>query len=213
LTQTSETPDPQRLQRHLRALSAVNRQLQAQLDSGRPESRWTTARVRRGSVGSEWLRQLQRTGNPGRAVLVHAPARGVFLIEGMVRREVPSGMISNALSNLLGPVRAVTPEELDRYREGPPVAVLEAGLGRPFVVVAGKRLAIRGLPLPHPVQDEEMLAFPVGEELQVAVGGRAGANRLERTRALLADEGAVRATVTLSRKITGRIRRVGARSR
>jgi hypothetical protein len=146
-------------------------------------------------------------------VLVHAPARGVFVIEGMVRREVLSGMIVNALSNLLGPVHAVTPEELDRYREGPPVAVLEAGLGRPFVVVGGKRLAIRGLPLPHPVKDEEMLAFPVGEELQVAVGGRAGANRLERTRALLADEGAVRATVTLSRKITGRIRRVGARSR
>jgi hypothetical protein len=35
LTQTSETPDPQRLQRHVRALSAVNRQLHAQLDGGR----------------------------------------------------------------------------------------------------------------------------------------------------------------------------------
>ena len=123
------------------------------------------------------------------------------MIEGMVRREVLSGMISAGLANVLGPVRAIAPEELDRYREGPPVAVLEAGLGRPFVVVAGRRLAIRGLPLPHPVQDEEMLAFPVGEELRVAVGVRAGANRLERTRALLADEGLVRATVVLARKV------------
>ena len=213
MTQTSETPDPQRLQRHVRALSAVNRQLQAQLDSGSSEWRWSARRVRRGSVGSEWLRQLQRTGNPGRVLLVHVPARGVFLIEGTVRREVLSGMISNALTTLLGPVRAITVEELDRYHEGPPVAVLEAGLGRPFVVVAGKRLAIRGLPLPHPVQDEEMLAFPVGEELQVAGGVRAGANRLERTRALLADEGPVRATSTLAHKVAGRIRRVVGRSR
>ena len=141
------------------------------------------------------------------------PARGVFVIEGKVRREVLSGMIANVLTNLLGPVRAIAAEELDRYRDGPPVAVLEAGLGRPFVVVAGRRLAIRGLPLPHPVQDEEMLAFPVGEELQVAVGVRAGANRIERTRALLAHEGPVRATVTLARMVAGRIRHVGARSR
>ncbi len=135
------------------------------------------------------------------------------MIEGMDRREVLSGMISTGLTNVLGPVRAITSEELDRYREGPPVAVLEAGLGRPFVVVAGKRLAIRGLPLPHPVRDEEMLAFPIGEELQVAAGVRAGANRLERARAMLVDEGAVRATVTMSRKVAARIRRAGARHR
>jgi hypothetical protein len=209
----SETPDLRRLQRHVRALSAVNRQLQAQLDSGRPNSGWTANRVRRGSVGSEWLRQLQRNENPGPSRLVHVPARGVFVIEGMFRREVLSGMISAGLANVLGPVRAIEPQELDRYREGPPVAVLEAGLGRPFVVVGGKRLEIRGLPLPHPVQDDEMLAFPVGEELQVAVGVRAGANRLERTRALLADEGPVRATGTLAHKVAGRIRRVVGRSR
>ena len=64
--------------------------------------------------------------------------------------------------------------------------MLEGGTGRPFVVVGGRRFPLRGLPLPYPVKDDEMLVLPVGEELHITSGVRSGPSRAERACALVA---------------------------
>jgi hypothetical protein len=205
VTVESEAPDPERLQRHLRALSAVNRQLQAQLEDGS----WAPIKARRASVGSEWLRQLRRQQGAGKPFLVHTPTKGVFVVEGALRREVMSGLLAAALTRVLGPMRALADDEIAQWSEGPPVAVLEGGTGRPFVVVGGRRLPLRGLPLPYPVKDDEMLVLPVGEELRFTSGVRSGPSRVERTRALVAHEGPKGAAAAVLGKIARRIRGAG----
>jgi len=56
--------------------------------------------------------------------------------------------------------------------DGPPVEVLEGPDGPPFVVVGGQRLAVRGLPLPHPVGAEVRDSFPSGGEIDLRPAGR-----------------------------------------
>jgi hypothetical protein len=219
----TETLRVQRLQRHLRALSAVNRQLQAQLeggtvgidptidedlrDAGPGVARWTSVKPRRTGPGSDWLDALRRLEHTGVPFVVHAPDQGVFVVEGAVRRRVMSGLLGAALTRSLGPARAISNRDLERLPEGPPVAVLEAPVGRPFVVVGGKRRPLRGLPLPHPVTNEEMLSFPPGEELLIGAGMQAGAGRVARARALVGEQGAGRATAELARRAARRLRR------
>ena len=57
--------------------------------------------------------------------------------------------------------------------EGPPVEILEARTGQPFVVIAGVRVPIRNLPLPHPVGASTLDGLPEGPPLDVARAGRA----------------------------------------
>ena len=185
---TMETPESEteRLRRHLRALSAVNNQLHAQLESGVRRAagggddllganggdvRLSTLSIRRAASGSQWLEQLQLSGSSSDPFLVHHRKRGKFLVEGPLRRQVKAGMLYVALEGILGAGREVADAELDRWNEGPPVEVLEAPSGPAFIVVAGRRLTLRGLPLPHPVTTEEMLRFPEGEELRIGGGG------------------------------------------
>jgi hypothetical protein len=208
VTHTSETPETpaaesERLRRHIRALSAVNRELHAQL----PDSSWTANRVRRGSLGHLWCTELQQMQTTERPELVQGPGSGLQLIEGGVRRPVVSHVLAAALAAAFGPVRAVTEEAIDGYAEGPPVAVLEGSIGRPFVIVGGTRFTLRGLPLPHPVTDDDMLAFPAGDELVVGAGLRSGTTRFERMRLLFSDAGPVAATQALARKAGRRLRR------
>ena len=93
MTVESEAPDPERLQRHLPS-TAVNRQLQAQLEDGSS----APIKARHASVGSEWLRQLRRHQGAGKPFLVHTPTKGVFVVEGALRREVMSGLLAAALT-------------------------------------------------------------------------------------------------------------------
>ena len=79
-----------------------------------------------------------------------------------------SGILFNALVRVLGSPREMPDAEVERWSTGPPVEVLEAGTGPAFVVVGGRRLPLRGLPLPYLVSTADMLLFPEGEELNVA---------------------------------------------
>jgi hypothetical protein len=56
---------------------------------------------------------------------------------------------------------------LDDLEDGPPVEIFESAHGAPFVVVAGQRLPLRGLPLPHPLAASGPLALEEGPELDI----------------------------------------------
>src|SRR5438046_1382369 len=88
--------------------------------------------------------------------------------------------------------------ELHRLRR-PPVEVFDSGSGPAFLVVGGRRLPLRGLPLPYLVSSEDMLLFPEGEELNVAASTRwAPPSRGKRVRTVLENEGPVRGTANLA---------------
>jgi hypothetical protein len=216
---TSPQDETERLRRHLRALSAVNRQLHAQLEGGAPRvvdpgrarddilagddagARTSMLSIRRASSGSEWIEQLQLLAGASDPFLARSPKRGAFVVEGALRRQIKAGMLFVALERVIGPARVMRDAEIDRFTEGPPVEVLEASSGPAFVIVAGRRLPIRGLPLPHPVTDEERLRFPEGEELRVGTGSggkrRAG---LRQARSLVQREGVVGGGVAVARR-------------
>ena len=159
----------QRLQRHVRAMGAVNRQLQAQMEGSRT---WTPAAGqgesdlltssgatsgafitggRRAGTANAWLEQLAVSTEGQKPFLVHLASGRTYLVEGGYRRAVPSGLLVAALERMLGPTHNVSNDEADRWTDGVPVQVLEGPQGPPFVVVGGQRLPIRGLPLPYPV--------------------------------------------------------------
>jgi hypothetical protein len=203
---TMETPETEtdRLRRHLRALSAVNNQLHAQLESGMRRTgsgdllggdggdvRLSSLAIRRAGAGSQWVEQLQLYGAVPDPFLVRHAQRGSFLVEGPIRRQIKAGLLYVALEGVVGAGRVVADTELDRWKEGPPVEVLEAPSGAAFVIVAGRRLTLRGLPLPHPVTTEEMLRFPEGAELRIGAGGGASSPRsgIARARGLVRREG------------------------
>jgi hypothetical protein len=165
------TTEEERLRRHVQALAAANHELGEKLAAGA-----TTAR-RAGRAGA-WVEELAFSGTAAAPVLVGRADGATFLLEGPVRRAVPSGLLAAAIAEAVGPVRPAADGELDQRREGPPVEVLEGPGGAPFVVVGGRRLPIRGLPLPHPVTADEMQSFPEGPEINVAAANVARA-RLE----------------------------------
>jgi hypothetical protein len=222
-----QAQDTQRLKRHLRAMSAVNRQLQAQLDGGTVRmvgapgasagddllastgagSTRRALTIRRAPAGSGWLDQLRLQGSAGAPFLVRAQNGHSYLIEGALRRRIKAGLLSAALRRVLGPARDVSDAELANYSEGPPVEVLEGGTGPAFVVVGGRRLPIRGLPLPYPVSTDEMLQFPTGEELNIATTSSSMSSPVARTRELLAREGFVRGGAVVLQKAAGRLRK------
>ncbi len=205
-----------RLRRQLRAQSVVNRQLYAQLDggsvrvasaAGAAEGTGKSLTVPRVTEGGSWLEQLQMHGG-GKPFLVQTPTQGSYVIDGDLRRQVKAGMLFTALASVIGSPRDVADEELRRWSPGPPVEVFESGSGPAFLVVGGRRLPLRGLPLPYLVSNDDMLLFPEGEELNVAASMRkAPPSRNARARAVLADKGPVRGAAQLARKALRRIAR------
>ena len=222
---TTEEGETQRLRRHLRAMSAVNRSLHAQLEGrsvrvggsseagegdllSRADVRQASLPARRASAASAWVEQLQVTSGGGEPYLVRS-SRAVFVIEGRYGREVSSGLLAAALAEHLGEPRDIGDEELERLAEGATVELLEGPRGRPFVVVGGQRLSIRGLPLPYPVSAEEMQVFPEGPELNVASANVArakfqdaysGRYQLSQARAAVARKGIVPAATAFGRR-------------
>jgi hypothetical protein len=199
-----------RLRRQLRAQSAVNRQLYAQLDGGgvgiaSRRGAGTTVNLRRVAEGGSWLEQLQMHGG-GQPFLVQTPTRRLYVIDGDLRRQVKAGMLFAALTRVLGAPRELSDHDLERWSPGPPVEVLEADSGPAFVVVGGRRLPLRGLPLPYLVSSEDMLLFPEGEELNIAASFRpAPRSRSARAREVLRKEGPVRGGAKLARAAVRRI--------
>ena len=221
--------ETERLRRHLRALSAVNQQLHAQLESrtlrhvdqslarddllaggSGADARIATLVMRRATEGSVWIEQLQLLGGSADPYLVRHPKEGAFLVEGPLRRRVKAGMIYTALERLLGPGREVRDAEFDHLADGPPVEVLEGASGPAFVIVGGRRLPLRGLPLPYPVTADEMLRFPEGEELRVGVtsgGAASSTRRSKRVVAVLRREGVVKGGMVAASKGSRRLAR------
>jgi hypothetical protein len=207
---TPESQEPDRLQRQLRALSAVNRQLHAQLEGGTVRLAGTSANgergaltVRRAAEGGAWLEHLHLHGG-GEPMLVRTPAKGMYVVEGNMRRTVKSGILFTALTRVLGEPKEMPDAEVERWSTGPPVEVLEAGTGPAFVVVGGRRLPLRGLPLPYLVSTADMLLFPEGEELNVAAARIVPKSRVARARAAIEKEGAVKGGAKLVQKAARR---------
>ncbi len=175
-----------RLRRHIRALAALNRQLYADLEGTdvraiapppgtlEPEHRAGGRRVsatgaRRGGLGATWIEQLGLVAGAHTPFLAHAPDRGNLLVEGDVARPVPSAVLVAGLAGVFGKPREVDDQEAGSWSPGPPVEVLEGPKGAPFVIAGGRRLPLRGLPLPHPVDAADMQRFPEGPELNLSL--------------------------------------------
>ncbi len=153
-----------RLRRQLRAMSAVTRQIQAQLAAMQPTAQ---TRVRRAGQADRWLHDLEKLAQPVQVELLVVGARQIWLLEGNVRRIVKSSLLTLALEQELGPRRPIDASELEQWTEGPPVEVLETTTGPPFLIVGGQRFPLRGLPSPFPVPPEAAARFPQGPELDV----------------------------------------------
>lgn len=157
-----------RLRQHLLALAAVNHELAERIDTG--------DRARRAVSGADWVTTAPGTTDLDSLSLGRSADGVIWLTEGPQRRMVRSGLLVAALERVLGP--RVDLDDTDDWVQGPPVEVLEGPSGPPFIVVAGHRLPLRGLPLPHPVPAQPSLLE--GPELDlsqvlgaVAVGGPA----------------------------------------
>jgi hypothetical protein len=208
--EASESARMQRLHRQLRAMSAVNRQLHAQLEGGAVRLPGASAAggrgaltVRRATEGSVWLEHLHLQGSAD-PMLVRTPTKGSFVVEGTMRRTVKSGILFTALTRVLGEPREMSDVEIDRWSSGPPVEVLEAGTGPAFVVVGGRRLPLRGLPLPYLVSTADMLLFPEGEEINVAASRHVPQGPVARARAVIEREGAVKGSAKLVKQTARR---------
>jgi len=99
--------------------------------------------------------------------LVRAPSGRVFLIEGDTKRAVRSGMLLHILENEFTDVIEGQSAQLEAMPTGAPVELLEGPEGRPFLVIAGQRRAVRGMPLPYPTGSSQMLRFPKGPAIDV----------------------------------------------
>lgn len=154
----------ERLKRHIRALAAVNRQLRAQLSRSGADG----AGSRRGSVANTWLDQLELGSGAREPEMIRTSDGATFVVEGTVKRSVRSGIIAAALAEKIGQPREVTKSAVEALEDGAPVEVMEGPKGAPFVVVGGRRLTVRGLPLPYPIGFEETQRYPQGDEINVA---------------------------------------------
>jgi len=216
LMEAAEESETQRLRRHLRAMSAVNRSLYAQLEGGSRHGGSPSSGGGGGLAAARaWAEQQQVTSAGGEPYLASGSSEMVFLVEGAHRRLVDSGLLTAALSEELGQPRDLADVELERLDEGMPVEVFQGPTGRPFVLVGGRRISIRGLPLPHPVSAEEMQAFPAGAEVNIAAANVArarfeaaftGKYQLSQARAAVTRKGVVPAARAFSRRVWRRLR-------
>lgn len=179
---------PDRLLRRLRATALVNAQLRSQLEGGPDGAPAGRPAVRRVGAAEPWVRDLLAGDGVGTTPeLVEGPEGEVALVEGSLRRPVRAGLLAVALEGTFGVRRRARPGELEALEEGPPVEVLEAPAGPPFVVVAGRRHEVRGLPVTYPVSGEAVAGLGSGPEVRIGVsaggGGPVGASVARRTAA------------------------------
>jgi hypothetical protein len=181
--------DLDRLRRELRAMSLVNRQLQAQLDSDgaakRPASRPTakkppapeepaaiatrapnTTPVLRAGKGDAWLTDLGEVPMVGTPYLAVAEDGALYLVEDDCRRRIRSGLLAAAIEELLGdrrPLGSSSPTV-----EGPPLELVEGSSGPVYVIIGKRRHPVRGLPMSYPVADKNLERFEESDEIDVA---------------------------------------------
>lgn len=188
--------EAERLRRQLRALAAMNHQLRAQVEdlrsqlderaddpTGRrevdplhdpaPRPAPAGSGPRRAEVAGDWIADLATaeaaTPGPLDASVVARPDGVLFVIDRGRRRRLRSSLLAPALEDLLGARRPVTDDEVAAWDEGPPIEVLEGPTGSPFVVLAGWRLPVLRLPLPHPVAEGRLDHLPEGPALDASL--------------------------------------------
>jgi hypothetical protein len=186
------TEEEERLRRELRALAAVNRQLQVQLEE---PGRGGVARHRRASTADVWIGVLATRGKSD-AHLVQDPDGAVFVVEGTIKRAVRSGILGAALAQALGLPRRVSLDELSAWDDGIPVELFESPNGTPFMVIAGERRHVRGVPLTYPVDNRQTSELPQGPDINVAAANVAryrveavGSGQVDRVRNAVQDKG------------------------
>ncbi len=174
--------DLARLRRQLRAMAAVNEHLRVQLDALRaatgdvvadvppPPARLRSA-ARRAEIAADWTPSLVAEAAEHRAedpVVVMRADRAVYVVEGSTRRRLAVTLLAPALEQIYGARRLIDDDAFHQLTEGPPIEVLEGPTGPPFVVVGGRRLILRGVGLPHGVDQSVVDALPEGPPLDVA---------------------------------------------
>jgi hypothetical protein len=202
--------EEERLRRELRAMAAVNRQLQAQLDE--PSS---VTKHRRAGRADDWIDKLVTAG-VSQPSLVRSAAGAVFVVEGKTKRAVKAGILAAAIEQALGTAREVTEAELAGWDDGVPVELLEAPDGTAFVIVGGKRHTARGVPLPFPVNNRQASEFPSGDDFNVAAANIPRSRYLEvtspqyqmqRVKEAVRKKGVVGTGKAVARRVTRRLGR------
>ena len=154
----SKRDEIERMRRELRAVAAVNRQLRSELDGSTqraiapPEGRAPSTHGARDPEGAGAFKSSITGGGPAssgvdRLEIVQDPAGTVFLVEGSNVHRIGSNVIAAALEEVFGFRRPVTTAELSRYVKAPTIEVYCNEAGRTFVVVAGRRMPVEGLPV------------------------------------------------------------------
>jgi hypothetical protein len=116
----------------------------------------------------EWLDELSVTGPlEAEPSLVQDPQGELYVIEGSLRRPVPRMIVGALLTAEMGEPEQVSAEAIDELDEGPPVDLLQAPSGPPFVIVGGRRCPVNGLAVPHDVEDDQADRFEEGRPLRV----------------------------------------------
>jgi hypothetical protein len=182
-----------RMRRHLRAMSATNRQLQAQLEGSgiravalpgsaraatsasdvlaaddQPGRSEPAAEARRAGRARTLIEQLELQGNAGEPALVRRGNGALYIVEAGRKREIKSGILGATIERDFGQARDVTDDELEQLPDGVPVDIFEGPTGSAFVIYGGQRRPLRGLPLPYPLSERQTQLFPEGEELNVS---------------------------------------------
>ncbi len=202
-----DNPVEERLRRHLRALSATNRRLLAELEGSAvetvvarppaptpPTDSRSEAHERRALQARSRLERLELHADVGPAELVRSEQGRVFVVEGGRKREVKQRLVADMLASALE-TRRVGDDELARMDDGVPVDVYQGPEDKPFVVVGGERRALRGVPVAAPVSELHVALFPEGAplELPARATGRARASAprtiVQRTRRIVGNVG------------------------
>jgi hypothetical protein len=177
----------EQLRRRMRAMSAVNEHLRAQLAATQEELATTPRQVlavdplddtadpvpvgmapRRATIAADWLEQVPPRAVGARPFLAETADGALYVVEGDVRRRLRSGLLAMALESTLGERRPVDDAEVASWPEGAPIEILEGSAGLPFLVLDGRRSAVRGLPLPHPIDQVRVDKLTDGPDLDLA---------------------------------------------
>jgi GT2 family glycosyltransferase len=140
------------------------------VSSGADEIVIVSGEARRRVLTARRWREALLEGVDGAPSLVRDGAGKVYVVEGGRRRRVPGALLLPALERAFGAIRDVSDAELASWDEGVPVEVLEAPSAPPFVVIGGERRSVKGLPLPHLIDDDVVLRLPKGGTLDLSRG-------------------------------------------
>ena len=188
-----------------------------------PELDLGQATVRRDREADAWIHQLadREIDDDDGGRVVHAEDGSRYVVDGTLRRPIRSAMLLDALVDLLGPSQPISAEALGALTDGPPVEILEAERGSPFVAVGRRRHPVRGFPLPFPAAQPSADRLRPGATVDVsaafsqqrrdAAAARArdaNPDPVAELRALIERSGgALPAAKALARKGTRRLRR------